>query len=223
LCDDFEAGTVGDFPTSWTVYNGYGAGAATDVGLSTEQFHSGKMALKSSSSASGQRRAQRSLTTLGATATKHWGRIFYRVASPAVKPASGVLHVTWVGLYGTSENRVVDIVEDNGGKHQWLYNNPDDKGSLGSDYNWTFDAAWHCAEWFVDVSAKSYRFFSDAKEVTMIGFTGMADAEMNDYTKIIVGATFYQTLTIPSGATKAPPYEMWFDDLAIDDKQIGCQ
>jgi hypothetical protein len=28
-----------------------------------------------------------------------------------------------------------------------LYNNPDDKGSLGSSYDWTFDAEWHCAEW----------------------------------------------------------------------------
>ena len=134
--------------------------------LATDAFHSGKMALKSSSKDPGQGRIQKSLSALGATASKHWGRVFYKVQSPATKPSSGVLHVTFIGLMGTSENRVVDIVEDSQGKHQWLYNNPDDKGSKGSSYDWTFDAAWHCAEWYVDVGSKSYKFFSDSKEVT---------------------------------------------------------
>lgn len=214
LCEDFESGAVGAYPTGWTLFKGYGAGAATDVGLSTEQFHSGKMALKSSSKATGQGRVQKALASLGATADKHWGRIFYRVKSPPIKPASGVLHVTWLGLYGNGENRVVDIVENNAGKHQWLYNNPDDRGSLGSDYNWMFDDAWHCAEWYIDVNTKSYRFFSDSKEVTQIGFMNKSDSEMSSYKQVIVGATFYQN----------PPdaFTIWFDDLAINDTQVGC-
>lgn len=215
LCDDFESGQSGALPTNWTKFKGYGAGAETDVTLATDQFHSGKLALKSSSMATGQTRAQRSLSALGATASKHWGRIFYKVQSPAVKPASGVLHVTFVGLMGTGENRVVDIVEDSQGAHQWLYNNPDDNGSKGSSYDWKFDADWHCAEWYVDVSTKSYKFFSDSKEVPSIGFTDKADSQMTDYKSIIVGATFYQ---MPPA-----PFVMWFDDLAIDDKQVGCQ
>jgi hypothetical protein len=174
------------------------------------------MAVKSSSMATGQGRIQHSLSTLGATASKHWGRIFYRVQSPATKPSSGVLHVTFVGLYhSTDENRVVDIVENSQGKHQWLFNNPNDKGSTGSSYDWTFDDAWHCAEWYVDVGAKSYRFFTDSKEVTSIGFTGKADSQMANYTSIIVGSTFYHS--------PPAPFVMWFDDLAIDDAQIGCQ
>ena len=126
-----------------------------------------------------------------------------------------MLHVTFLGLLGSGENRVVDIVEDTKGAHQWLYNNPDDKGSKGSSYDWMFDNAWHCAEWYVDVGAKSYRFFSDSKEVTTIGFSAKADAEMSNYTGVIVGATFYQS--------PPAPFVMWFDDLAIDDAQIGCQ
>ena len=215
LCEDFETGATGALSDGWTKLKGYGAGAASDVGLAGDQFHSGKQALKSSSMATGQTRAQRSLSALGATASKHWGRIFYKVQSPATKPSSGVLHVTFVGLMGNSENRVVDIVENTQGKHQWLYNNPDDNGSLGSAYDWTFDDAWHCAEWFVDVGAKSYKFFSDSKEVPSIGFTGKNDAQMSDYKSIIVGAEFYQM--------PPTPFVMWFDDLAIDDKQVGCQ
>jgi hypothetical protein len=215
LCEDFESGTGDAFPTGWTKLKGYGAGAASDVTMATDEFHSGKASVKSSSMATGQTRIQKSIATLGATASKHWGRIFYKVQSPATKPSSGVLHVTFVGLMGTGENRVVDIVEDSQGKHQWLYNNPDDQGSVGSSYDWKFDAAWHCAEWFIDVSAKSYRFFSDASEVKQIGFTGKNDAEMSSYSSIIVGAEFYQ---MPPA-----PFVMWFDDLALDDNQIGCQ
>ena len=215
LCEDFETGTDAAFPAGWTKFKGYGAGAASDIAMATDKFHSGKASVKSSSMATGQTRIQKSIASLGPTASKHWGRIFYRVESPAVKPSSGVLHVTFVGLMGTGENRVVDTVEDSQGKHQWLYNNPDDTGSLGSSYDWMFDDAWHCAEWNVDVGAKSYRFFTDSAEVKQIGFTGKNDAQMSDYSSIIVGAEFYQM--------PPTPFVMWFDDLAIDDNQIGCQ
>jgi hypothetical protein len=216
LCDDFEAGTVGGFPTGWTGLNGYGADSMRGVGLATDQAHSGAMALKSSSMVPGEQRAQRSLSSLGATATKHWGRIFYKVISPSPKPASGaVIHVTLAALMGTTENRIVDTVEQSNGTHQWLFNIPDDSCCTSSAYSWSFDSAWHCAEWFVDVSAQSYRFFTDGAEVTQLAFTGRSGAKMSNYTALAVGAIFYQAP--PS------PFTIWFDDLAIDDNQIGCQ
>jgi hypothetical protein len=185
------------------------------VGLATDQFHSGAMALKSSSMVPGEQRVQRSLSALGATATKHWGRIFYKVISPSPKPPSGVIHVTLLALQGTTENRVVDTVEMTNGTHQWIFNVPDDSCCPGSDYKWSFDADWHCAEWYVDVSTQSYRFFTDGSEVTMIGFTGKTAAKMSNYTSVGVGVIFYQPP--PS------PFTVWFDDLAIDDNQIGCK
>jgi hypothetical protein len=207
---------VGAIPTGWTAFKGYGAGNPMDVGLATDQFHSGTMALKSNSASTGQGRVQKSLSGLGATASKHWGRIFYKVKTPAAMNASGFLHVTWVGLNGqTNENRVVDINEVSNGTHAWLFTNPNLLGSLSSSYNWSFDTAWHCAEWYVDVSTNSYRFFSDSVEVPKIGFTGKADSQMSDYSAVIVGATFDQ---MPDTA-----FVMWFDDLAIDDTQIGCR
>ena len=48
-----------------------------------------------------------------------------------------------------------------------------------------------------------------------IGFTNRSGARMSNYTSIGVGAIFYQAP--PS------PFTIWFDDLAIDDNQIGCQ
>jgi hypothetical protein len=216
LCEDFETGTVGALPTNWTQYKGYGAASPQNVALDTAEFHSGMMSLKSDDlGKSGAARAQRSLSALGATATKHWGRIFYKVQTPV---SATFLHTTFTSLFGASgEDRIVDTVKSaGGGMHQWLYNLPSDACSKGSAYSWTYDSAWHCAEWYIDVSANSYRFFSDSTEVTSIGFTGQTCSMMsNPYTDVIVGSTTYQAPTAP--------WIMWFDDLAIDDTQIGCQ
>jgi hypothetical protein len=204
-------------PTGWTSFKGYGASSPQDQTITTAQFHSGTKALQSNSAQKGISRIQKDLTPLGATASKHWGRVFYKVKFPAAKNPSNVLHVTFVSLLGTTENRVVDIVEQaNSNVHQWLFNNPNDQGGKASSYDWTFDADWHCAEWFVDVGAKSYRFFSDAEEVKEIAFTGQ-DNQMSDYKAIIVGATHYQEDKL------SEPFVMWFDDLAIHDTQVGCK
>jgi hypothetical protein len=216
LCEDFESGAVGALPTGWTAYNGYGGDAMKGVALANDQAHSGVLSLKSSSVTPGEERIQKSLAALGATATKHWGRIFYKVQSPAPRTSNGVyFHTTMVALEGTTENRIVDSVQNPDGAHQWIFNVPDDSCCTGSAYSWMFDASWHCAEWYVDVSAKSYRFFSDATEVTSLAFTNNANAKMSTYTALVVGSIFYQTP--PS------PFVLWLDDLAINDTQIGCK
>jgi hypothetical protein len=216
LCEGFETGSVGALPTGWTAYNGYGNDAMTGVALASDQAHSGTMSLKSSSMTPGEERIQKSLASLGATANKHWGRIFFKVQTPVPRTSAGVyFHTTMVALEGTIENRVVDSVQSPDGTHQWIYNIPDDSCCTGSAYDWTFDANWHCAEWYVDVTAKSYRFFTDSTEVTSLAFTNNANAKMSNYSAIVVGSIFYQTP--PS------PFVLWLDDLVIDDTQIGCQ
>ncbi len=222
LCEDFETGTVGGFPTGWTKFAGYGAAGPTDVALATDAAHSGTMALKSDSMNRGQQRAQRSLTALGATAYLHWGRIFYKVQQPSPvvqKTATNtVMHMTWTSMVGPKgENRIVDIVENMAGAHQWLFNLPSDGCCTSSAYNWTFDANWHCAEWWVDVANNAYRFFSDSTEVTALAFSGKTNSTMSDYTSVVVGATYYQ-----DNGTILSPFVIWFDDLAIDDTRIGC-
>jgi hypothetical protein len=217
LCEDFEASDSGGPPAGWTQHVGYGTASAQDQTVSTERFHGGAKALKSLSAQKGISRIQKSLTTLGATADKHWGRIFYSVQSPAPAPDT-YLHVTFVGLMGTSENRVVDTVQEpNKNVHQWLFNNPNDQGGTQSPYDWTYDAGWHCAEWYVDVATKSYRFFHDSEEVAALAFTGKQDSQMSSYQSLIVGATHYQDVALPT------PFVVWFDDLAVDDSQVGCK
>jgi hypothetical protein len=216
LCESFESGSVGALPTGWTAYNGYGNDAGKGVALASDQAHSGTMSLKSSSMVPGEERIQKSLAALGATANKHWGRIFFKVQSPAPKTSGGTyFHTTMVALEATVENRVVDSVQSPDGTHQWIYNVPDDSCCTGSTYDWTFDTNWHCAEWYVDVTAKSYRFFTDSTEVMSLAFTNNANSKMSSYSAIVVGSIFYQTP--PS------PFVLWLDDLAINDAQIGCK
>ena len=217
LCEDFETGTVGHLPTGWTQYNGFGPASPQNAALATDGFHSGKMSLKTDDlGLKGAARAMKSLAGLGATATKHWGRIFYKAQVPDPKPTSGVIHTTWVTLLSAEgTNHVVDTVEATSGMHQWLYNRTD-SCATGSPYDWKYDSAWHCAEWYVDGPASTYRFFSDSTEVPSIGFTGKTCTQVaNGYTAVIVGSTTYQT-PLPG------PRIIWFDDLAIDDNRIGC-
>jgi hypothetical protein len=213
LCEDFESGTVGMIPNGWTALKGYAPTRGGTV-LANDAAHSGKMALKSAGMSTGLDRVQRALASLGPTATKHWGRLFYKVGTPAPKPSSGVIHITMAALEGTTENRVVDTVVATNGTHQWLFNIPDDSCCAGSPYNWTFDADWHCAEWNIDVATSSFRFFSDGQEVTSLAFTGKTGARMSDYMSIGLGTIYYQ---MPPA-----PIVMWFDDLAIDDNRVGC-
>jgi hypothetical protein len=213
LCEDFESGTVGAIPTGWTLLKGFGGGGT--IGLANDEAHSGTMSLKSDASTTGQNRVQKSLMALGPTATNHWGRIFYRVGTPEPKPNNGVIHVTLTALEGSTENRVVDTVVNTSGNHQWLFNIPDDSCCTSSDYSWTFEDSWHCAEWNVDVATESFQFYADGVKVPALSFTGRAGAHMSNYTSVGLGTIFYQ---VPPN-----PVVVWFDDLAIDDTQIGCQ
>ena len=213
LCEDFESGTVGMIPKGWTALQGYAPKRGGTV-LANDAAHSGKMALKSDGMSTGLDRVKRALVSLGPTATKHWGRLFYKVGAPLPKPSSGVIHITMAALEGTTENRVVDTVVATNGTHQWLFNIPDDSCCAGSDYKWSFDTDWHCAEWNIDVATSSFRFFSDGQEVKQLAFTGKTGARMSDYTSIGLGTIYYQA--------PPAPIVMWFDDLAIDDNRVGC-
>lgn len=223
LCEDFESSAVGQTPTGWTVLNGYGANPPKTV-VASDAFHSGAHALKTSSSVSGASRVQRSLAGLGVTAGTHWGRVFFKVQSPAPQLTSQGPHATFVALQGNlraNELRVVDTQQATSGKIQLLANTPDDQCCTGTDFKYTlYDGTWHCAEWHVDPSTQSYRFFLDSGEITALKFdygAGSTKANMPAaFTAVGLGTIFY-TPTLPS------PLVTWFDDLAIDDTQIGCK
>ena len=223
LCEDFESSTAGATPLGWTVLNGYGANPPKSL-VASNEAHGGAHSLESRSSVAGASRVQKALSGIGATAGKHWGRVFFKVQAPAPQLTSQGPHATFVALEGNlraGELRVVDTQQATTGKIQLLANTPDDQCCTGTDFTYTlYDGAWHCAEWHVDSTKQSYRFFLDNAEITALAFdygAGSTKANMPAaFTAIGLGTIFY-TPTLPS------PLVTWFDDLAIDDLQIGCK
>jgi hypothetical protein len=172
----------------------------------------------------GADRLNKAFTGLGTTAGTHWGRIFFKVQSPAPQLTSQGPHATFVALQGNlraGELRVVDTQRATNGMEQLLANTPDDQCCTGTDFKYhLWDGNWHCAEWWVDQATQSYRFFLDSAEITALKFSygaGSQKANMpTAFSGVGLGTIFY-TATLPSALVT------WFDDLAIDDTQIGCK
>jgi hypothetical protein len=227
MCEDFESTTMGSLPTGWALQVDWNTHPASEIGASNGDHHLGTQALKVSTSMSGGPRMKKSLSSIGTTANSHWGRIWYKVAQPApIATGGNYYHVTFVSLNNTStanhgsENRVVDTVESPQHQIQYLYNLPDDSCGAGSNYNYSYDGNWHCAEWHLDVAGKNYEFYIDGSKINALTITnnasmsGCANADISNVTAINVGEIYYQTPT-----TAMTTY---IDDFALDDNRIGC-
>ena len=213
VCEDFESATVGSAPSGWTVKSGWGNNGNVAPTVQEDQAHWGNQALKSSSDAPGQGRLEKALS--GSLAQAHWGRLFYKVKTPVpLKSGGGYLHLTFAAVQGADEGRVVDTVEDPSGKHQFLFNVPDDSCCTSSSYEWRFDDGWHCAEWYVNASEQSYRFFIDGSEVTAIAFAHNSGSKLSTLSAVSVGSMFYVSPTTA--------FTSWIDDVALDSQKIGC-
>lgn len=218
FCEDFEMGNAGEQPPGWTEHGGWDQSGSRAV-LSTEQAHSGTQSLKGAVGTNGQFRIEHDLDVIGDAITHHWGRIYYYVQTPVALDGMYV-HNTFVAfghpdLGNGGESRLVDTVVDPNGAHQFLFNVPDDSCCVGSSYDYDYEGGWHCAEWYVDGDTESFRFFYDGTEVQDIAFMGTDGAHIDSFESIIVGWINYQSPSTPN--------EGWFDDLAIDDEQIGCE
>ena len=217
LCEDFEATAVDAVPAGWTAHG--------KAAVAEDQAGHGKRSLKVSPADNGERRIYHATAMLGAA---HWGRVNYRVQLPTPEAFVHSTLVTFFGkgpTVGDAEFRVVDTVKDAktggfaGGKHQFLYNVQPQGAEFGtgSDYDYTFEDKWHCAEWHVDAATQTYEFFYDGKQV--ISFTKGAgvykDSELPmTFAEVRLGWNNYQA---------APPgFTAWLDDFAVDDKRVGC-
>jgi hypothetical protein len=217
LCEDFEGTAVGSIPDGWEQHG--------EASVSEAQAKSGSHSLEISPAENGQRRIYHSTEMLGGA---HWGRVHYRVQLPVPDAFVHSTLVTFFGegpTIGDAEFRVVDTVKDQktggfaNGNHQFLYNvqpNGPEFGT-GTDYDYTFDGEWHCAEWHVDAADQSYHFYFDGTEA--IGFTNGAgnyeDSELpTGFAEVRLGWNNYQS---------APPgFTAWLDDFALDDQRVGC-
>jgi hypothetical protein len=227
LCEDFEATQVGQTPSGWQK-------RGDPVAVADDEAASGTHALKIGPRDNGERRISRDAASLPTT---HWGRVRFKVQLPV---PDAFVHSTLVAFSGRSpaadmaelEVRVVDTVKEsvqgfnndgNGSHFQVLYNvQPQSRGEFatGSSYDWRFDDAWHCAEWYIDSAQQAYRFFLDGTEIDEIAImNGAGNYEGSEipsaWQELRVGWNNYQA---------APPgFTAWIDDFALDDQRIECE
>lgn len=219
LCEDFETTALGEVPDGWERRGDLAHVADDDA-------HGGERSLKLDPEDNAERRIARDATVLGSA---HWGRIHYKVQTPVPE---AFVHSTMVSLIGEgpdngrSDYRPIDTVKqavdtpDVGGRHNWIYNVQIIGGSefgRETQYDYTFDGEWHCAEYRIDASDQSYTFYWDGEE--QFGFeNGAGNYDRSDipdeFEEIRVGWINYQS---------APPgFTVWIDDIAFDEARIGC-
>jgi hypothetical protein len=219
ICEDFESTAIGDVPDGWTRHG-------DEANVDDDEAHAGSKALKLGQVASAERRIYRSATVLGSA---HWGRLYYKVLTP---PPDAFVHSTIVAFrgvgptVGASEFRTVDLIKqakntpDVGSRHNFAYNvEPDDGPEFNQEtnYDYTFDDDWHCAEYHIQASNQSYEFFLDGESILEFenGAGEYDGSEIPDsFSEVRVGWINYQNA--------APGFTAWIDDLAFDDERIGC-
>jgi hypothetical protein len=222
ICEDFEGTADGMVPSGWT--------KSGNAGTASDAAHRGTKSLKIDAATNGARRMRLEGSRVAMLGGTHWGRIFYKVQTPAPRPSSGVIHSTIVAwdamspISGTNEVRVVDTVEDTQGRHQYLFNvQTSSRGEFGkgSSYDFSYDGAWYCTEWHVDYATQRYRFFLDGDELESIGIMNGAgnfeDSELpSAYTALSIGWNNYQQ-------APSPGFVAWIDDVAIGSARVGCE
>jgi hypothetical protein len=218
ICEDFEDVEVGEVPSGWTQHG--------DATVTDGDARGGERSLMIAPANDGERRIYHDATLLG---SEHWGRIFYKVELPV---PDAFVHSTMVSLIGDgpmngrSDYRPVDTVKqakntpDVGSRHNWIYNVQiigESEFGRETEYDYTFDGMWHCAEYHIQASNQSFTFYWDGEQKLTFE-NGAGNYERSDipdeFDELRVGWNNYQSAS--------PGFTVWIDDIAFDDERIGC-
>ena len=219
LCESFEGAADGSFPAGWGARGDeWGEGV---IGVASDDARLGARSLKVDGGNNGQHFMDYK-GELGELATRHFGRVFIKVAVPAPWPVDGVLHADFIeglgpGPKGGTHNVRWGVVENTAMAMQWIFNvqpsNGDPEFGEGTGYDYAWTGAWLCIEWFYDQPGQQGTLWIDGVELPIVPGTNH-DAEIPVFTSLGVGLANYQAAG--SGFT------VWFDELAYDGERIGC-
>ncbi len=222
LSDDFESTVVGAIPAGFT--------KTGELGVADGVAHSGKHALKIEPAVRGGRFISLAPDKVAALGGEHWGRMYYKIKTPAPLPTGKLIHVTFVDGKATSPlaNDLVDVrlaglLYYPTGDFKYLYNvqPPKPRPEFGphSETLQKFNDDWTLMEWHADAATQTYQFFLNGKEVADIGQHKGA----GNYEGLEIPAAF-QTFSI--GFTNYQPatdtgFTVWIDDIAIAKQRLG--
>ncbi|MBC8133923.1 MAG: hypothetical protein H7X95_13140, partial [Deltaproteobacteria bacterium] len=230
VCEGFETTAAGTnvAPAGWS------RTGSVDVIADAANVYRGSRSLRINAAPNGPRRITKTGPEITALGGRHWGRIFFKVQTPAPRPTGGVIHSSIVsgmamspvaGVPGTGENeiRVVDTVENTAGRYQFLYNvqRQGVTNEFGNNppYNYTYDGQWHCVEWSVDFATQNYHLYYDGTEATQVAVTNGAGNFNNSELPMVwksISAGWYNYQSAGVG------FVAWIDEIALDTNRIGC-
>jgi len=195
LCDGFEGDAPGMGKSPWKVTQGNGYSVVVD----TTQAHGGTHAVHISAPTGAGSGVLRETSTF--PAADSWGRAYMRF-----KAASG------------GHQMFIAVLVQGGDQFRLLNTLGSDKIQLNEQNGDKFFPSsttvpmekWFCYEWHV--TATSAAVYLDGKQLTDATPTGWS---VNNAQSLQIGYQRFQAG--PSAG------EIWLDDVAVSDKQIGCQ
>ncbi len=220
LCESFEGAADGSFPAGWGARGDeWGEGV---IGVASDDARLGARSLKVDGGNNGQHFMDYK-GDLGELATRHFGRVFMKVAVPAPWPVDGVLHADFIeglgpGPKGGTHNVRWGVVENTDMAMQWIFNvqpsNGDPEFAEGTGYDYAWTGAWQCIEWFYEQRSQQGTLWIDGTELPIVPGANHA-AEIPVFSSLGVGLANYQSA--------GPGFTVWFDELAYDGERIGCE
>jgi len=224
--EDFESTAAGQIPKGFTK-NGA-------VSVVDDVAHSGKKSLRMEAAVNGARRITLkgdAVTALGGT---HWGRLYFKVQLPAPMPEGAgkfpVIHSTLVAGSAQSpsakdpiEVRVLDTVMGPKGTFQYIYNVQPRKRpefAHGGKYTNQYSDQWTLAEWYVDYTTQTYRFFINGEEMKDVSFSkGAGNFEGSEIPEVFESLSFGWNNYQQAGKG----FVAWIDDIALSKERIGSR
>jgi len=212
ICEDFEATAVGALPAGWAKEGTWA------IGVSATDKARGSHSLQIQVGVTNNQRAfiNKTAAQLGPLATKHFGRIFFKLQMPPTKfvhwdffhgsgPLGGVSNDVRWGFTGTGTFTYLYNVQHSPGGE--LGNNAPDKLVIDT---------WTCVEWSLDSTVAGggeSRFWLNGTEVPALHRTG-AQAEIPVFNQFGVGWELFNSTDTPSVA--------YIDEVVFDAARIGC-
>jgi hypothetical protein len=219
FCEDFESGTLDT--ATWSV-NG------TTPTVEGAQRARGSKALHIKRAGDGASYIQET-KTFPAKNDTYFGRAFVRFDALPAAPGMSYAHWTFLAASGGGAEIRVSGQLTNGANHFGV--GTDDSAGTGDWTNSDDDpknaaravpiGEWMCIEWMHAGDTSETRFFWDAVEhpslytsKTKHGGLANVDYVLPQLSQVWIGWQEYQSSN--------EPFEMWVDEIAIDDARIGC-
>ncbi|GAC1351770.1 MAG: hypothetical protein NVS3B20_01690 [Polyangiales bacterium] len=224
FCDDFESGLKANYKT--TTYSG------GTVVVDATRPKSGKSSLHVRSPAKAYSDAEVNLgkPAFPAMGNHYFARVFVYYAPPSAPDNVYLFRVD--GTLPMATTRVNAQLGHNGNpynqptapgfKHlaSWIYHSDTASANHAVAENTKAPAvtygAWACWEFEVDGAANQWHVWIDGVEHLNISWNGMAG------TPWVVPITNTLSIGIRHPHDEPVPVEVWFDDLVIADKRVGC-